>query len=383
MKRGKKVTKSKKKKRSLSLRAWLLLGGLIFVIVSSLFLNSTIMTWFSRASDSIDYSPTMKQKKLNFNVDPTGTVQEDTPVPNTPRPGQPTSRPANATVTPKPVPTTGEAPMCKLDNLMNPPNCKCPDLQGLKCVGEETQGIGNYYYKPLNQPDYANTDTEGQYIGVKGRWVYRYSNADYAKKKAQSNCTEWCIGKPVIYLYPTEPTLIDVQVFAPGRVFVSDPLYPEGGWKNVLAQPNGNLTYEGKQYRELFYETELTTDLKIPANGILIARGNLLTDLTKYTKALGLNDFESKEFTDYWVPLLKDMNSPYVLFSILDVEEKERIDRVEISPEPDTFIGFIAYFKPVYEKYSPTPLELPEVPPARIGYTAVEWGGTIDNGAIR
>jgi hypothetical protein len=77
------------------------------------------------------------------------------------------------------------------------------------------------------------------------------------------------------------------------------------------------------------------------------------------------------------------MNSPYVLFSILDSEEKERIDRVEISPKPDTFIGFIAYFKPVYEKYTPMPLSLPEVPPARVGYTAVEWGGTIDNGAIR
>lgn len=380
MKRSKKVPRSKKKKRSLSLQAWLLLGGFVFVIISSLFLNSSITSWFSRASDPFDSSPTMKQKKLNFNVDPTGGIEEEQA---TPQPGQPTAPPGRATLTPKPVPTTGEAPMCRLDNLMNPPNCKCPDLQGLKCNGEETQGIGNYYYKPQNQSDSADTDTEGQYIGVKGRWVYRYSNADYAKKKAQSNCTEWCIGKPVIYLYPTEPTLIDVEVFAPGRVFLSDPLYPEGGWKNVLAQPDGQLTYEGKSYRELFYETELTTDLKIPENGILIARGNLLSDLTKYTKALGLSNFESKEFTDYWVPLLRDLNSPYILFSILDPEEKERIDRVEISPKPDTFIGFIAYFKPVYEKYSPTPLELPLTPPERIGYTAVEWGGTIDNGANR
>lgn len=377
MKRPKKLAKTKNKKKVISPRVIVLFLALAFVVVCSLFLNSTIVSWFSKASEPFESSPTMKQKKLNFEVDPTGGVEEDTPVPNTPKPGAPTAQP-----TAKPVPTTGAAPMCHLDNLMTD-NCKCPDMQGLKCNGEETQGIGNYYYKPQNQSDSADTDTVGQYIGVKGRWVYRYSNADYAKKKAQSNCTEWCIGKPVIYLYPTEPTLINVEVIAPGRVFVSDPLYPEGGWQDVLAQPNGDLTYQGKSYRELYYETELSTDLNIPENGILIDRGNLLHDLTNYTKALGLNDFESTEFTDYWVPLLRDLDSPYVLFSILDSAEKERIDRVEIMPKPDTFIGFIAYFKPVYVKYTPQPLELPNTPPERLGYTAVEWGGTIDTGAIR
>jgi hypothetical protein len=379
MKRAPKKTQ-KKKKKGFPPQLLLLVIALFIVIVSSLLINSDIFTLFSRASEPFDYSPTMKQKKLNFNVDPSGSEPQDTPVPNTPKPGQ-TSSP-NATATPKPVPTSAASTYCKLDNLMNPPNCKCPDLQGLKCVGEATNGIQNYYYLvPGNF--HGPSDTEGQYVGVKGAYLFRYTATDYAKKKVQFNCTEWCIGKPVIYLYPTEPTYTDVQVVVPGRVFVSDPLYPVDGWKNVLAHPDGRLDYQGKTYKELYYETALDTDLKKPENGLFIERSQLSAKLLQYTRQLGLNGKESTEFIEYWVPHLEELNSKYILFSILEDTEKERIDTVVISPKPETFIGFIAYFKAVDTPYQLPELELPVRPPERVGFTAVEWGGTIDNGGIQ
>jgi hypothetical protein len=177
--------------------------------------------------------------------------------------------------------------------------------------------------------------------------------------------------------------MIDVEVEVPGHIYISDPEYPEGGWKKVFAQPDGTLLYQGQYYRDLYYETDLNTGLRTPTNGILLPKEELASKLKEYTMQLGLSDFESNEFNAYWIPQLTKLNSPYVFFSILDEDEKQRIDTVNINPKPDTFIAFIAYFKPVYEWYQPEPLELPVTPPERIGYTAVEWGGTIDTGAIR
>jgi hypothetical protein len=37
------------------------------------------------------------------------------------------------------------------------------------------------------------------------------------------------------------------------------------------------------------------------------------------------------------------------------------------------------YFKPLDKFFIPPTLALPDNPPKRIGFTEVEWGGTIDN----
>lgn len=380
---------SKKVKKVPYFKYTILAIGVFLVLFSGLAINTDIRTFLTRAADvTFDQSPTQKNKRLDPGNNERSEIVPQSPTP-TLKPGTtagPSPDPINATVTPKPVPTGGQE-VCRLDGKTTE-NCKCQDMRGLKCAGENTSyefegtkyTVPNFYWiTPGN--DY--TDPVGMYLGVKGSWILRQSAADYAKKKAQSNCVEWCIGKPVIYLYPQVPTLVDVAIEVPGRIFISDPEYPEGGWKNVLAYPNGNLIFEGKKYRDLYYETDLDTDLRIPANGILIPVEQLEEKLLTYTQKLGLNEFESSEFVEYWVPLLEEMNSPYVLFSILDNAEKERIDTVHISPKPDTFIAFLAYFKPVYLFYTPKPLVLPNEPQERNGFTAVEWGGTIDTEAIR
>lgn len=380
MKKTKRKPQSRKKSQKLNWRNILLLIGILFVLLSSLFLNSEIRTFLSRADETeFNTSPTQKNKRLDL------LRQLETPPPDEETPNPEHTRPPNQsqpTATPKPVPTsTSGEEVCTLDNRMTT-NCRCPDLQGLVCVGEQTQGVNNYYYLvPGNRLD--KSDTEGQYLGVKGKYLFRYTQADYARKKQQSGCVEWCIGKPVIYLYPEVPTFINVEVTVPGHIFISDPLYPEGGWQDVLAYPNGNLEYKGKSYRDLYYETALNTDLRKPKNGIIIPSNQLENKLKEYTMKLGLNEFESSEFNEYWVPLLEDLDAPYILFSILERDEKERIDHVEIIPAPDTFIDFIAYFKPVYQLYAPETLVLPAKPQERLGFTAVEWGGTIDTEAIR
>jgi hypothetical protein len=210
-------------------------------------------------------------------------------------------------------------------------------------------------------------------------YIKDFDEAKFNQKKTDPNCVEACIAKPVIYLYPLVSTFVDVLVKVPGKIFISDPLYPEGGWKDVLAHPDGSLLYQGKKYKELFFESDVDK-VNPPDNGIVIAKKDLQKTLSESVTRLGLQGAEKDEFLDFWLPLLNDLDTPYVLFSILDPVEKERVDHVEITPKPDTFIGFIAYFKPLESKPSDLkPLELPESPPERIGFTAVEWGGTIDH----
>lgn len=186
-----------------------------------------------------------------------------------------------------------------------------------------------------------------------------------------------CIAKPVIYLYPTKKTLVDVSVETSGEIVVSDPLYPNGGWKNVLAYPDGSLIYENKNYRELFYETSVK-DVKKPDDGIIVQTKDIEVTLKDLNNKLGLTEFESKELTDFWTPRLKNLGSNYVFISLIGQKEKNNIDRLNIKPSPDTLIEILYYFKPLDKPINIKPLNLPPTP-KRTGFTAVEWGGTIEH----
>lgn len=193
----------------------------------------------------------------------------------------------------------------------------------------------------------------------------------------QCGYTRYCHAKPIVYLYPENPTLVDVLLEIPGIITVSDPQYPAGGWQDVLAQPNGDLWYGEAQYPYLYYEAEVDK-VNPPGTGIVIKTTHLepmfRTILTQY----GLNKKEINDFTEYWVPRLQSENKPYVLFSILDPIEKDRIDRVIINPKPETRIEISAYFKLLDAPVAIAPMALPASPPKREGFVMVEWGGTIE-----
>lgn len=187
----------------------------------------------------------------------------------------------------------------------------------------------------------------------------------------------WCNAKPIIYLYPLEPTFVNVRVEASGPIVISDPLYPIDGWKNVLAHPNGTLLYNGSEYKELFYEAAIPPHTP-PQNGIIINTSELEVTLQNVVTKLGLRGFERDEFVTFWTEKLKKEQAPFMLVSVFSQKAKETFDHVVISPAPDTFIQFIAYFKPLNNPYPIAPLVLPSNPPERKGFTAVEWGGILD-----
>lgn len=185
-----------------------------------------------------------------------------------------------------------------------------------------------------------------------------------------------CLAKPVIYLYPEKTTKVSVAVQTPGVIYKSIPFYPKEGWQDVIAQPDGDLMYQNKHYSELYYESAVSFTPAV-SDGIIIPKSQLENSLSVIIAKLGLKPTERDEFLAYWMPKVSALSGKYILFSVIKPEEKEKVDRVDISPKPDTFIQFIAYFKPLDFPISIKPLNLPDSPPKRVGFTAVEWGGSM------
>lgn len=264
----------------------------------------------------------------------------------------------------------------------SPGSCGCTGPVIVRCHQHECVSVTNN--PTWEGPSWGAVSCEWL-AGQLGQPPINSKNPSSSAPPADSPCSSdtcnmddgvMCIAKPVIYLYPTVPTLVDVSVETAGKIVVSDPHYPREGWKNVLANPSGELIYDNRTYNELFYESEVNTYQK-PSNGIIIASNNLEDKLKSIIYQLGLNDSESREFLDFWVPKLKSLNSPYILFSVIDKSSKEAVDKVIINPAPDTRIEFIAYFKPLNFPTAIEPLKLGNRP-ERIGFTEVEWGGTLD-----
>lgn len=322
-------------------------GKIIFYIILFLLLGFTIFQFFQEQ----DSQKIASDKALQLGTFQPNTETVPTEKINNPVVGRPTRSPL----------APDGRPWCEHDNGQKiGDNCTCSHTV-IICENYKCKGI-----------DYERSNPEKNPLGCDSADSFGLCDLGFAEGDGS-----YCVAKPIIYLYPEFPTAIDVAVKSTGHVVISDPLYPENGWKGVLAYPNGNLSYQGKQYRELFYETDVD-DFQKPKNGINISRKNIDKELSAILTKLGLNEFERKEFTDFWVPILENQEKPYIQFSLITGKAKEEIDKVIIDPKPDTFIEILAYFKPLDKPFEGPKLEISSTP-SRIGFTAVEWGGVLDN----
>lgn len=179
-------------------------------------------------------------------------------------------------------------------------------------------------------------------------------------------------GKPVVYLYPTQPTQVSVQVDA--NITKSDPFYGNG-W-NTLAMPNGDLYVGGKKYPNLFWEG---TGHEYPAitGGTVVAQADLQTTLVTQLHQLGLNDKESADFMEFWGP--KMPTTPYTRLTWFGTREMDRLAPLTVTPKPDTTIRIFLDFEGLQQKVSMPAQRLSA--PARRGFTVVEWGGLLRTAA--
>ncbi len=178
--------------------------------------------------------------------------------------------------------------------------------------------------------------------------------------------------KPILYLYPTERTNINVKVGYPDRLTVSYPRYKENGW-NVLAEPNGTLTdlTTNRELYCLYYEANNVMDSNIYKDGFIVKGEDSAEFLEEKLKILGLNEREAEEFIIYWLPKLESNKYNYIRFA-----EEEYINKnmpLDIQPKPDTIIRVLMEFKGIDKPFDIEEQKLNS--PTREGYVVVEWGG--------
>lgn len=180
-------------------------------------------------------------------------------------------------------------------------------------------------------------------------------------------------GKPVVYLYPEEATDVHVEVDI-DEFTATIPDYGKDGW-TVRAQPDGLLyNYaDGQEYPYLFWEGHkkggLTTD-----KGFMVPKDELEGFFKSSLAQMGLNEQETADFMEFWVPVMKDNPENYFFVSFIGTREFNQVAPLEITPSPDTLIRVFMYYHPVSKPFAVQEEKLSAIP--REGFTVIEWGGT-------
>lgn len=278
------------------------------------------------------------------------------------------------------------------------------DPANLEVVGETSAGIQLYAVKdafegavdePSATPEQVAFDES--YEGYKGSYQYRVENEgytlltfdEYVDLKPllywQDPFGRWSAithidvrpmvecGKPVIYLYPTEPTTVSVQVGI-DELTVTIPDYGQNGW-TVNANPDGSMvnTADGLTYPYLFWEGK-SYDGVDPTEGFMIARKDLKNFLQESLMKLGLNAQERTDFMDFWLSRMLDNSEKYFFISFLGTQEFNPIAPLTITPQPNTLMRVFMYYHPTSTPFKVTKQTLTAT--ERRGFTVVEWGGT-------
>ncbi len=257
------------------------------------------------------------------------------------------------------------------------------DLDGLVDKDQPQWALNYYYNLYVDMQQYLPDDSRAAKVKTYEEFlaekpiVYwqdpfgRYSGIIATEFKAPAEC-----GKPVIYLYPEKTSSVSVKVGI-DEFTVTEPAYGNG-W-NVMAEPNGDLTNlaDGKQYEYLFWEGKSAKQLSMNS-GSVVAKADLEGFLKDSLTKLGLNEKESAEFREFWVPKMMATSEPYVLVSFVGATEFNKIAPLTIEPKPDTVIRVFMYYQPLWQKIEMPAQTFTALP--RKGFTVVEWGGTSSDG---
>jgi len=182
------------------------------------------------------------------------------------------------------------------------------------------------------------------------------------------------VDKPVIYLYPNKPTIVDIQVEPAGELTFTYPAYNEG-WK-VQANPNGELKIGDKTYNYLFWESSQTLDWSYADlnSGFLIDGNKSLTFLEEKLTEFGLSDKEKADFITFWGPQLQGNSMNYIHFAIN--EDCNDFAELKISPKPDHIYRIYLLTFPVEDQKQLNLKEQEFQKIDRSGFTVIEWGGS-------
>ncbi|MCL1906753.1 MAG: hypothetical protein FWG08_02355 [Propionibacteriaceae bacterium] len=175
--------------------------------------------------------------------------------------------------------------------------------------------------------------------------------------------------KPVICLYPEQPTDVRVELDYTGGLAYTYPAYGDA-WE-VTAYPDGHLINhsDSKEYSYLFWEGRQSIQYDM-SQGFVVRGEDTATFLQEKLAYLGLTPREYNEFIVYWLPKMQD--NPYNLIAFQGDTYTDAA-QLKITPQPDSVLRVFMVFQPLD---SPITVDEPQlVPFERSGFTVIEWGG--------
>ena len=178
------------------------------------------------------------------------------------------------------------------------------------------------------------------------------------------------VDKPIIYLYPTVETEINVKLWTPENLSHTYPKYNPEKWWNVIAQPNGDLE-DMDTWRKLYalYREWKTYAEDNFGEWFVVKWKDIIPFLEEKLAILWLNERESEEFIVYRLPQMEDNEWNLIKFET-KAEQDENMP-LNITPKPDTVIRVMMDWKAIDEpvEISEQQLETSE----RTWFTVVEW----------
>ena len=185
-----------------------------------------------------------------------------------------------------------------------------------------------------------------------------------------------CFAKPIIYIYPTSETEVNVKLWTPENLSHTYPKYNWEKWWNVIAQPNWDLK-DIDTWRKLYalyweWKNETPTNFD---EWFVVAWKDIIPFLEEKLAILWLNEREAEEFIVYWLPQMEDN-----AYNLIRFETKAKQDEnmpLSITPKPDTLIRVMMDWKAIDES-----IDIPQqhlTTPERKGFTVVEWWGSPRN----
>lgn len=205
-------------------------------------------------------------------------------------------------------------------------------------------------------------------------YFYKYDLSDYFKYMNYN--PDIPLKKPIIYIYPTVETEINVKLWTPENLSHTYPKYNPEKWWNVIAQPNWDLK-DMDTWRKLYalYREWKTYAEDNFEEWFVVKWKDIIPFLEEKLAILWLNERESEEFIVYRLPQME--GNAYNLIRFETKAEQDENMPLNITPKPDTVIRVMMDWKAIDE-----PINIPEqqlFTPERTGFTVVEWWGSPRN----
>ena len=178
-------------------------------------------------------------------------------------------------------------------------------------------------------------------------------------------------AKPVLYLYPTKKTKVNISFEKPYLLTTTYPKY-DNNWI-VTAYSNGDLYDSNNKYYYGLYWEELGSSNIDFSKGFYVTKENAIKFLEEKTEEIGFTRREANEFIMYWLPILEKNEKNLVYFEL--TEERDKYNKLKITPNPDSILRVAIHVKKVNKKVNVKPQKLTKF--ERVGFSVVEWGGVI------